>query len=138
MNTTEGIAWMGKCLPGTIPMNAAASNPVDSSAISHVNLFARRQHHLPPDRLLKAHPQIRRDRGQPRESGREHDTDIPDIDGEIQPVQDVVDDARGDHEAREDSRSDGPAERVPCCRVEPVPEFLERRGRASACVGVDG
>lgn len=120
---------MRKCLPGTIPMNAAANNPVDSSAISHVNLSSASAH-LPPF-VCSKHPQIRRDRGKPRESRREHDTDIPDIHGEIQPVQDVVDDARGDHESREDGRADGSTERVPCCRVEPVPEFLEERESVS-------
>jgi hypothetical protein len=103
-------------------MNAAANNPVDSSAISQVNLVSLNQ--TPNTARNHRDLQVRRDRSQPRERRREHHTHIPDIHGEVQPVQDVVDDARGDHQARVDGPADDSAERVPCCWVEPVPEFL--------------
>jgi hypothetical protein len=116
----------GNGLPGTIPINAAANNPVDSSAISQVNLSPT---HQPTHTIDTPHgSQISRNRRQPRKRGRKHDTDIPNINGKVQPVQDVVDDARGNHQAGVDGPSDDSAEWVPCGRVEPVPEFLYEQG----------
>lgn len=50
--------------------------------------------------------QVRRPSRQPCESGSEHDADVPDVDGEVEVVENVVDDTGGDHEARIDRTAD--------------------------------
>jgi hypothetical protein len=50
--------------------------------------------------------QVRRPGRQPCESGSEHDANVPDVDGEVEVVEDVVDDTRGDHETRVDRTAD--------------------------------
>lgn len=58
------------------------------------------------------------------EARGEHDTDVTDVDREMERVENVVDDTTRGHETWIDSTTHDTSERVPCRRVEPVPEFL--------------
>lgn len=68
--------------------------------------------------------EVGRERGQAREGRRELDADLADVDGDREHVQNLPDEAARDHEAGVQGSADDAAERVPCCRVEPVPEGL--------------
>ena len=48
------------------------------------------------------------------EGWRKHDADVSDVDRDIEEVQSIVDDARGDHQARIDCSANDTTERVPC------------------------
>ena len=56
-----------------------------------------------------ASKQVRRPGRQPCESGSEHDADVPYVDGEVEVMEDVVDDTGGDHETRVDRAADDSA-----------------------------
>jgi hypothetical protein len=51
-------------------------------------------------------------------------TDIPYVDGKVKRMQDVVYDTTSCHKARIYRTTDNTAQWIPCCGVEPVPEFL--------------
>jgi hypothetical protein len=80
--------------------------------------------------LSAVHSQVSRDGGQTGESGGEHDADVSNVDRHVDQPQEAPDEAGGDHETRVDRTPDGPAEGVPSCRIEPVPEFLSVSGRS--------
>lgn len=65
------------------------------------------------------------DGGKTREGGREKDADIPDINGDREGSEGVVDGATGHHEARVEGASRDTAEGVPCPVIEPIPEVVE-------------
>lgn len=60
-----------------------------------------------------------------REARGEQDTDVPDVNGNGQEAEGMVDNAAGGHEAGIKSSSSDTAQRVPCSVVEPVPEAVE-------------
>jgi hypothetical protein len=61
---------------------------------------------------------------QTRESGCQHDADIPNIDGQAHGMEEVVDYPGCHHQAWVDGPADDPPEGVPGSVVEPVPKFL--------------
>ena len=63
--------------------------------------------------------------GKTRESGRKEDADIPDINGDREGSEGVVDGSAGYHEARVEGTSGDTAEGVPCPVIEPIPEVVE-------------
>jgi hypothetical protein len=67
---------------------------------------------------------VRRPCRQTRESRRQHDTYISDVYWHVDPLKEVPDETRGDHQTGIDSSSDRTSEGVPCAGVEPVPELL--------------
>jgi hypothetical protein len=116
--------------PGTIPMNAAASSAAEGVAISSVNLIIS----LPPLVLYQASDShVCRPCCQACKAGGQHDTDITDIDGHIDPAQEVPNQARSDHQSGVDCTSDSTSERVPRGWVEPIPEFLDVRPGGKTC-----
>lgn len=126
--------------PGAMPMKAAARRPAAGVAISVVNLYCQRifrqgQGNGRPGWAQSRTPvscsgndlsysQISSPSSQARKDRRQHDTHIPYIHRHIDHVQEIPNEARGNHEAWIDGSADGAAEGVPCGRVEPVPEFL--------------
>jgi hypothetical protein len=69
--------------------------------------------------------QVRRIGGESAEPRSEQDTNVPDIDREMQRMKKVVDDTTGRHQTGVDGPANDTAQGVPCSRVEPVPEFLQ-------------
>ena len=72
---------------------------------------------------------VSRPSGKGAESRCEEDANVSNVDGEVQGLQEVVDDTAGGHQARVDGTADDSPERVPCCWVEPIPEFLHAGGQ---------
>ena len=107
--------------PGAMPMNAAASKPALSSFISFVNLVLMSAKAAWSERL---HAHIGGPGSECTEARREEDTNVPDIDREVECMENVVDDAAGHHQARVDSASYNTTKRVPGGVVEPIPECL--------------
>lgn len=60
-----------------------------------------------------------------REDWRQEDANVPDVDGQVEWVKDVVDGTGGEHQARVHSASDDAPQRVPRSLVEPVEEVVE-------------
>ena len=56
---------------------------------------------------------------------KEH-TDISDVDGQMEEVQNVVNNTARGHYSWIDGASHNASKWIPCCVVEPVPEFLRR------------
>ena len=75
------------------------------------------------------------------EDGRQEDADVADVDGDVEQVQDVVDESRGQHQSGVDGAAHDPTQRVPGALVEPVEEVVEamlhhvRRGPVVEPVG---
>ena len=65
------------------------------------------------------------DGGKTRKGGCEEDADIPDIHGNREGSERVVDDAAGDHETGVEGAARDAAQRMPCAVIEPVPEVVE-------------
>lgn len=62
---------------------------------------------------------------QAREGGREEDANVANVDGDGEGLEDVVDDAAGDHETWVEGSPGNPTKRMPCSVVKPIPEFVE-------------
>ena len=60
-----------------------------------------------------------------REDWRQEDANVPDVDGQVEWVKDVVDGTGGEHQARVHSASDNTPQGVPRSLVEPVEEVVE-------------
>ncbi len=63
--------------------------------------------------------------GERTEARREEDTNVADVDREVQRVEDAVNDAAGRHQARVDGASYNTSKRVPGSVVKPIPERLQ-------------
>jgi len=70
--------------------------------------------------------QVCRERSQTGETRREEHTDVADVNGHVDPLEEAPDETSGHHETGVDGATDGTSERVPCCWVKPVPELLFR------------
>ena len=62
--------------------------------------------------------------GEGTKSGGEHNADVPDIDRNSNSPEEVIYDTAGGHQTRINGSSNNTTQRVPCCRIKPVPEFL--------------
>ena len=59
------------------------------------------------------------------EEGGQEDTHVADVDGDVEGVEEVVDDCRGDHEAWVDGASDDTTEGIPSPVIKPVVELVK-------------
>ena len=68
---------------------------------------------------------VRHDGSQGGEEGGQEHADFPHVDGDVDRVEKVVDDAGGDHEARVDGSPNDPTKGIPGPVVKPVVETVE-------------
>ena len=78
-----------------------------------------------PDTVELRGEQVSNDGREGGEEGSQKDTDFPDINGDIDGVEKMVDGAGSDHETGVDGSSDNPTQGVPSSVVKPVVETVE-------------
>lgn len=105
-------------------MKAAARRPALSSFNSFVNLTpsCQKSSRVMSD-SINIHVRCPCSEGA-EARGKEH-TNVPDVDRQVKRVKNAVDDPTGRHKAWIDGTTDDATQGVPCCWVEPVPEFLK-------------
>jgi len=69
--------------------------------------------------------EIRNDGGETRKEWRQKDADIPDVYGEVDWSEKMVEGRRCDHQARINGPADDSAQRIPCSVVKPIMELVE-------------
>lgn len=70
------------------------------------------------------HSHISRPCSQGTKSRSQEDADVPNVNGEVKIMEDIVDDPARRHQTRVDSSSYYTTQRIPCGRIKPVPKFL--------------
>lgn len=70
------------------------------------------------------HLHVCRPGGKGAEPWREENTNVADVDREVQRMEDVVDDTAGSHQTRVDRATYDTTKGIPGGGVKPVPEFL--------------
>ena len=68
---------------------------------------------------------IRNERGKRRKERRQEDADVPDVDGDVEEVKDVIDGGRRHHQAGINSAADDTTQRIPSAIVEPIVELVK-------------
>ena len=61
------------------------------------------------------------------ESWCKEDADVAHVDGQVKRVEDVINNTARGHQTGIDGSADNTPERIPCCRIEPVPKNLQHR-----------